>query len=425
MEAKEKKRIYGLGTWLLAILGLALVGVLLHDFNGVEYGAVGALIWGGATLITFVLCTAYVSRRVLPLQDNAGWSAGFRLLWRNYTQGAADLLYGNQPAITSVSATKKKKTPVAQLSPSFALLRAGFLFSHEAAAITRGNSYSRADGPGLVFLRSGESITQVFDLRPQARKLPVSATTRDGIPIETSVSVVFQVRRPPPGRRPRSIESDVIPYPYDREALFELTYFSSVAGDERLDWTEHVAPQAAALLVSEIGKYTLDELLVSGGAEPVGEIKERIKSSLKEQQADDLQMLPQGLEIMNVGVGGFEVPPDVMEKQLSSWRVEWENRIDEEAVGGDIEAQRIYAAARARAQVESVENLLLSIDAMRRESGVELHEVVMTRIVEVLEALSTSRGLGSLSSGAALSSLATEAGSELRRALAQDEESSD
>jgi regulator of protease activity HflC (stomatin/prohibitin superfamily) len=249
--------------------------------------------------------------------------------------------------------------------------------------------------------------------------------TRDGIPVETSVSVVFQVRRPPPGRRPRSIESDAIPYPYDREALFELTYSTSVAGEERLDWTEQVAPQAAALLVTEIGKYTLDELVVSGGAEPLGEIKDRIKNSLKEQQADHLQTLPQGLEIINVGVGGVELPPDVAAKRLSSWQIEWQNRIDREAVGADIEAQRIYAAARARAQVASVQNLLLSIDAMRRESGIELHEIVRTRIVEMLEALTATRGLASLTSGSVLTSLATEAGSELRRTLTQDEEPSD
>jgi regulator of protease activity HflC (stomatin/prohibitin superfamily) len=422
MEAKEKQRIPGLGSWLLAILLLGGVGALLHDFNGVGYGAAGALIWGGAVLLTFVLCTAYVSRRVLPLQDNAGWSAGFRLLWRNYTLGAAELLYGRRGPVIDLSATKPKKPPKTELSPSFGLLGAGFLFSHEAAAITRGNGYSRADGPGLIFLHGGESIAQVFDLRPQARKMPVSALTRDGIPIETSVSVVFQVRRPAPGRRPRSIESDAIPYPYDREALFELTYSTSMEDDERRDWTEQVCPQAAALLVTEISKYTLDELLVGAAAEPLSEIKERVKSGLKEQQGDHLQTLPQGIEIVNVGVGGLELPADVTAKRLSSWQVEWQNRITQETIGGDIEAQRIYADAHARAQVENLENLLLSIDAMRRQSGVELHEVVMTRIVEVLESLSATQALGPSTTRAAITSLAAEATSELRRALEPDEE---
>lgn len=422
MEERDRQLIPGLGTLLLAIILLGAAGALLHDANGVGYEVVGALLWGGAVIVTFLLGTAYLSRRLLPLQGNLGWSEGFRLLWRNYTLGAANLLYGrrSEPATKTL---KKAKKETNELSPSFGLLGAGFLYSHQAAAITRGNSYSRADGPGLVFLHGGESITQLFDLRPHTRRMPVSAMTRDGIPVETSVSVTFQVRRlSPDQRRPRSIANDPIPYPYDRDALFDLTYTASVADDDKRTWTEQACPQAATILVTEIGKYPLDELLVSAGSGPLGQIRSRIKEALQEQQIDgEFQTLPRGIEILGVGIGPLELPVDVADKRLTSWQIEWKNRISQEVISGDIEAQRLYQQARARAQVENIENLLTSIEAMRKQSGIELHEIVMLRLMEILEALSATRTLTPIATRTAMSNLAAEASSELRQALGQGE----
>jgi regulator of protease activity HflC (stomatin/prohibitin superfamily) len=422
MEERDRQFIPGLGFLTLAIILLGAIGSLLHDSNEVPFGVGGAILWGGAALISFVLGTAYVSRRLLPLQGNLGWSEGFRLLWRNYTMGAANLLYGRRSA-PAIPTSKKKKPKVDELSPSFGLLGAGFLYSHQAAAITRGNSYSRADGPGLVFLHGGETIAKVFDLRPHSRKQTVSAITRDGIPVETSVSVTFQVRRPATDqRRPRSVENDPIPYPYDKDALFDLTYTFSVHDDSRRDWTEQVAPQAATMLITELGKYTLDELLDSAGNEPLNEIKERIKNGLKEQQANtEFQTISKGLDIVGVGIGPLELPPDVTAKRLTTWQVAWQNRISQETVSGDIEAQRLYAQARARAQVENIENLLTSIEAMRTQSGVNLPEVVMLRLTEILETLAAARTLAPVAPRVALANLASEASSELRQAMGQDE----
>lgn len=425
MEKRERQIIPGLSYLLLLTLLLGLVGGLLHDFKGVGFGAAGSLIWAGAVLVTFVLGTAYLSRRLLPIQGNLGWSEGFRLLWRNYMLGMTRLVAGQRRDPMASGATKKKKTPTSDLPLSFGIIDAGFLFSHQAAAITRGGGYSRAAGPGFVFLNSGESVAQVFDLRPQSRKQSVSATTRDGIPVETSVSVTFQVRRlSPHERRPRSIEMDKIPYRYDPDALFELNYASTMEGEERRPWTEQVCPQAATLLVGEIGKYTLDELLVSGGAEPLGTIKDVVRRDLEAQQGDETkQTLPRGIEIVGVGVGGLELPEHVALQRLATWQAEWDNKVRQEQVGGDIEVKRLIDQARARAQMENVENLLMSIEAMRHQSETELHDLVMQRLVETLEAMTASRSLGH--SGPRLAAIldrASEASGEMRQIMEQSEE---
>ena len=426
MEEERRQFIPGLGILLLAALLLAAVGALLHDYREVEYRGVGALLWGGAVLITFVLGTVHLSRRVLPLQNNLGWAEGFRLLWRSYLMGVNELLAGRRHEPLHTTTTPKSKKPsVATLSPSFRLLGAGFLFSHEAAAITRGNSFVRADGPGLVFLNPGETIAQVFDLRMQSRKQEVEATTRDGIPVKTSVSVSFHVRRLPPGeRRPRSVETDTIPYPFDRQALFDLTYAGSVAGEEgRLSWADQICPQAATLLVGEIGRFTLDQLLESAAAEPMGEIKANIKRGLEALQAsEDGPTLPKGVTIASVGVGGLELPDEVVIQRLATWQVEWQSRATSDRAAGAIETQRLVNQARARAVADSIDSLLSSIEAVQVQGqGGQLHEVVLQQLTKSLETILTKQVLADLPQRGQLLSLTSDTARELRRVLEQGE----
>lgn len=427
MEEQRRQFIPGLGILLLAALLLGAVGALLHDYREVEYRGVGALLWGGGVLITFVLGTVHLSRRVLPLQNNLGWAEGFRLLWRSYLIGVNDLLAGrrHEPLHTTTTTAKSKKPSVITLSPSFRLLGAGFLFSHEAAAITRGNSFVRADGPGLVFLNPGETIAQVFDLRTQSRKQDVEATTRDGIPVKTSVSVSFHVRRLPTGeRRPRSVETDTIPYPYDRQALFDLTYAGSVAGEEgRLSWADQICPQAATLLVGEIGRFNLDQLLVSAGAEPMGEIKANIKRGLEAlQTSEDGPTLPKGVTIANVGVGSLTLPDDVVTKRLATWQVEWNSQATGHIAVATIETQRLVNRARARAVADSIDSLLSSIETMQAQGqGGQLHEVILQQLTKSLETVLTKQVISDLPQRAQLMNLASTTSHELRRALERGE----
>ncbi len=424
MEEPRRQFIPGPGILMLAILLLGAVGALLHDYRDVPYDAVGALLWGGGVLLTFLLGTAHLSRRLLPIQGNLGWAEGFRLLWRSYTLGVNRILAGRRHEPMASTTKAKKAAPDGGPSLSFGLLGAGFLFSHEAAAITRGNSFVRADGPGLVFLHPGETITQLFDLRDQSRKQDVQATTRDGIPITTSVSVTFHVRRLAPGqRRPRSVEMDTIPYAYDRSALFHLTYAGSITGDDiRLSWADQICPLAATLLVSEIGRYTLDELLVSGATQPLNEIKANIKRGLEEmQQNDDGPTLPKGITIKSVGVGALGLPPHVVTKRIDTWQVEWEGRAQKAIEASKLDLQHLTNQSRAHALADSIDSLLASIEAVHAQGETQLHDVILAQVVNVLESIATNETSSGLPRRTQWISLASDTSQEIRHFLEQEE----
>lgn len=403
----------GLGVLLAAAVVLGAIGFSLHDFRELQYGPVGAILWVGALLIAFTLGTIYLSRVLLPLPDDPGWSRSFRLLWKSYmTGGVRDMTDWYDSA--AIMATPDRPA----VAPSFDLLGTGILPAHEAVAIVRGSSYARADGPGLIFLNPGETIAQVIDLRPQNRRQELIVNTRDGIPLSTSISVTFKVRSPagPPEEELLREDYERQPYPYDKDAVFHLHYISTVAaGDEVRPWTEQVAPQAATLLVSELGQYSLDELTVSGGSDKVNAARDAIKTSLEEQYH------PLGIEILGVGVGALKPPPEVMEQRLSTWQVQWEAKAAMQRATGDAEAARLVRQARARAQIDIIENLVQSIESMRTQTNTELHEIVMARILNVMEQAVSDQSVQAIIPPQLLSSLTAGATEELRSSLNQPE----
>ena len=227
------------------------------------------------------------------------------------------------------------------------------------------------------------------------------------------------------------------PYPYDRDALFELNYAGSVDEDNRRGWTEQVCPQAASLLVTEIAKFTLDQLLLSGASDPLKTIKAQVKEGLLELQKPEVadahpepgqgnqaprQILPRGIEITSVSVGTLNLPAEVVAKRIAMWEAGLANRMSREKMAGELEAQKLFQQARVQAQVENIEKLLTSIDLMRQQGGNELHEVVMLRLMEMAEAMSANLAVRRLDRGGQMVQLSAEAASELRQALGRDEE---
>jgi regulator of protease activity HflC (stomatin/prohibitin superfamily) len=394
----------GRGALLLAAVLLAVVGYVLRDYRGVPLGALGSLLWLGALFISFVLGTVYLSRTLLPIPGGTGWSAAFTLLWRHFLSGAPGLpdAEGQKPITV---AAKLREAQGLEIASSFDALGAGFLPSHQAASIVRGNTYSRADGPGLIFLKSGETIGGLFDLRPQSRRQPLAVNSRDGIPLKTSIGVNFRVRRPRDAEGTPTVPPDQerLPYPYDRDAIFHLNYTGSVGeGNNLRAWTEQALPMASTLLVSHVARHPLDALLEMGGSEPLNRIKREIETELKRQ------FEPEGIEIDSVSIGPLEAPPDVARQQLETWQVEWQAKVDQEAASGEAEALRLIQQARAKAQIDIIDNLVQSIELMRQQSDAGLHEIVMMRLVSILE--------GALGQEAARSALPPELVSALEAA---------
>lgn len=373
----QERKEWGILGLLLALLLLIFLGSFLEDSRGVSHEWLVSFSWIFIAGITFALALIYYAQYVSPLRGEEGWVAGLLLLLDAYIKTAEKRL--ERPK-TDQKKSKKSAVPpeVDRLPASLKSLNAGFIKGHQVLAITKGTGYVRPAGPGFVVLYKGEQIWRVIDLRPQRRSQAVTTKTRDGIPIETTVSVTFQVRREEAG----GFEGmDDVLYPFDPDAIFHVSYDETV--DEHgnlLPWTQQLTPPAAAILANEIPKHTLNELTrAEEGVSPLEAIKLTITRELQRR------FLPQRIDVLVVGVGGLSLPEEVRDQQFLTWQADWLRRIRTTNASGNAEALRRVKRAQARAQIEIIESITHSIDTMRREEGADLSQIILLRMIKALE----------------------------------------
>ena len=277
---RRKKRDEG-RKWFFEALFFGLLVVLptvaffLTDVKQVRFGWQGSYLWLAAYVLSFFIFLLYLLQFTLPLS------------WFDSVKEGFTLILG--PTFFYVSKVTRKliRRPFAEaadeallreLPASFEHYRAGILPSYQALALAKGPKYERAVGPGYVRLERGESVTQIIDLRAQSRSMPVKAMTRDGIPLETSVNLIFQVEMKTPS------PVTTLPYPYDSEAIFGVYYLSNYRSENGiLSWGDRIVRTAAGILTDELARYTLDELYQPAQVSfsPRKQIANRMKQKLK------------------------------------------------------------------------------------------------------------------------------------------------
>jgi hypothetical protein len=375
---------------LFHLLGIALlltiVAGLLRSNRGLRLGLPGAFVWVTALFIAFGLRLADLSRFVLPPeaehQGVKGWQEGLRMLVYYF---AVIML---PPSLRPRFHRRREYLPP-ELPTSFAEFQAGFVDSHLALALGKGTGFARAVGPGYVRLNRGERISHVVDLRRQIRREDVEAFTRDGIRLESSVAVTFRVRDAE-GR----FDEDV-PFPYDPDCIFRLTYSDGVGANSEIPWSERIAPQAASLLVAEIARYRLDQLYRLAAPETpdavsLSDIVSKVNQGLTEQLLsifDCSRPAECPVEIQSVSVGQLAPPDGVVEQRIRNWQSVWERRkaLDEaESAAFEIrEIQRV----RARALAELIENVTYNVEEMRNGDRETISKVLMLRMTDMLDRL--------------------------------------
>lgn len=359
---------------VLTVIGLILfvVWLWMSQSEGTTPSSLGAFIWLGIFLVFWLLGILYYAQYVMPYRTQDSWGEGIQTLTKPYSDG-----------VEKIFEPKRRRRAGGRLDPSlqalpdsFREVGGGLLKSHQVLALSQGAAFSRAAGPGFVRLGKGERITHLIDLRLQSRTEEVEANTRDGIPLKTAVTVKFRVRQ-----EEDDGEEDPLLYPYDKEAIFLVSQLSSRDSENGIrPWTEQLAPQAATMLVSELAQYTLNQIYQTdnSGRQPLAEIRDRILRELS--QAFGYYRI----DIMGVSVRRLELPSEVETQRIEIWQADWERKIQMAQAAGNAEAVRRIRRARARAQIEIIENILQNIEAAKRSDNVNLTKIVTLRAMDVL-----------------------------------------
>lgn len=398
-QAKKQPR-YGAILLILLILGLPVIaGLLFEDYREVPYGWFITIVWFVVAAFSCAFGIIYYAQFVLPHHEGENWLEGVAMMLR------ASVLFRSSASTPERSERFRKPVAAAATSPSpsFKTLGAGMVPSHQALVVGReDNSQLQPTGPGFVRLRRGEQPVQVIDLRLHKRKAKATANTRDGIPLEVSVGVVFQVKLSESDH-----PGDHLEYPYAKSAVLWASQLNTFDQDNAArSWSEQIAPQATTYMVSEIAQFTLDELwqdrsIFSG-------IQQRVRRQLR-SAFDEY-----GIKIFSVKVEPKKVPDEIIAQRLENWRAPWQSQIRARAAAGDAEALRMVKIAKAKAQVEIIEKIMRSIDEIRQGEETSLPQIVTLRIIDALPKNSTQTYLPSQ----VLTRIAMESSSQLQ--MSQD-----
>jgi hypothetical protein len=213
------------------------------------------------------------------------------------------------------------------------------------------------------------------------RQQAVQVHTRDGIAIETKVTVIFRVKQAPERQPPGML------YPYDPDAIFHLTYLYTVdAAGVVSPWAEQIAPHAAGLLVQELALFDLNSLIhfPATAVSPLDDISQRVHNILRGQ------FDARGVDVLAVKAGPLKLPEKVQEQNVQTWCAEWERRMAIEKGSNEAEVIRRMKQARARAQVEIIETIIQNLETMRRDGESDLYQVIILRLIDALEEAVTS-----------------------------------
>ena len=376
---------------LVVLIVLTIVaGLFFKDYRHVPYGWFISVIWLTAAFFSLAFGILYFAQFILPHHEGESWLEGVAMMLRGATRRSPP------PTPPSVGPQFPGQE---SLPPSFSSMQAGVLSSHQILATRKGTQFVRAAGPGFVRLKAGESIAEMVDLRKHVRSQDVTVNTRDGIPIVTSIKIVFGVKQGEQNQARGHLE-----YPYDKNAIFQVSQAVSIDEQrELLPWTEQITPQAASYLVSEVAQFTLNELSQEPGL--FNGIQRRVRRQLR-SNFDGM-----GIKIFDVGVSMRELPEEIVQQRLAIWRAPWQSEIQVRQANSDANSLRRMKHARAQAQVEIIQNIMRSIDEMRRAESAALPQVVTLRIIEALGEAVSSDNLRTHIPGQVLASMAVETSS--------------
>lgn len=181
-------------------------------------------------------------------------------------------------------------------------------------AVTEFNSrFRRVLGPGKHALGRYEIVRTVLDLREQEREQTgVQLITREGIEISADLYVRFRINRGGASASPDN------PYPFDPHSVRQAAYAETVLADRSVQsWDALPVAFGVAQLRRTIADLRLDQLLdpiKRQSVDPHPTIRRDIRRYLRQQLRE------RGIELTDIRIGAFVLPPEVHQTFLAYWQ---------------------------------------------------------------------------------------------------------
>jgi hypothetical protein len=258
------------------------------------------------------------------------------------------------------------------------------VYNDSAVVLERAGKLTRVvRGPAFAFLERFEKVYDVVDLRPQNWVYPVSALTREGIPITCGADVTFQIDD---GGQPSSTKTV---YPALEGAVLKAATCKWVREADRfedeLDWAGRVViSNTEGTLRTLLARTRLDELVPvpfrrrQSTAKRM-EIQQQLEATLR------ASVPALGAKSTRVYLGDIETGEEVSQQWEDIWRAEWRRWATRQIALGKARRIQVLEEARIQAHVKLLERVAAAFKNLAK-GGVPLSSSALAlRFIEALQ----------------------------------------
>ena len=259
------------------------------------------------------------------------------------------------------------------------------VYKDSAVVLERAGKLTRVVKPGFGKLEDFERVWDVIDLRPQRWVFPVSAMSKEGIPVTCPADVIFQIDDG--GKKPSQDE----PYPAAESAIFSaatrkwMREAERSPDDQMFDWARRaIIGMTEGALRSILAGYLLDQIL--GPAESdldIGHHRKRIKEALEENLRTQFSNV--GAKVMSVELGDIKVEDKIVQQQIEAWQAFWKRWSKERQAEGEAAKLQVIEAAKAQAQADMIVAITQAFQSLTEAGAIIPSQLVLLRMFEVLK----------------------------------------
>lgn len=256
------------------------------------------------------------------------------------------------------------------------------------AAVTELNGrFLRVLPPGVHDLGRFEYLLGVVDLQAQRRRAEgVSLLTKEGIPVNTDVGIVFRID---PGENP---VTPARPIPFRPEAVKRAAYGGSVDGSGKVSsWDGGALGKVRGALAAEIGASTLDELLAAPSPQDahhllVQTVTDKVWAALPKE----------GIKPLQLYIGRLTPPAEVSQQYTEFWLASQRKEDAVARASGTVELVEQREVARANGEIMMIQAIMEGVRRAQQEAGGRVSGYLLAvRLLEALQQMFryTSMGL--------------------------------
>ena len=394
------------------------------------------LVWIGVTFIVGAAVTVFViAPLLLPIEDSGDERGEVRRVFGRFlTVTPQPMALVREGRIVAQSANHDPddyppRGVIVTDSSTVVALRTSTGISRVEGAYIDNEGYPHS---GVIFTNYEEEIDAVIDLRPQVRRKPTTAQTRDGITVEVAVVAFFtpratrarklkeldQLKHPQRATTGVKDTSKPIPYPppfaWRRSSIIQALNTRRIErvgdGSRKTEWFDRIMEIAIPRLRDLISEYTIDQLTAwtttDYSKHPRYIIRDKLRDTvIQELNADDDMRRSTGIEVRFMAVSAPMPPDEIIRRRIQAWTEEWRKK--EADIFAEAEAEAILTRELARAQVQGemtarINDILQEAQESDEARSAEARSnLVMLRFLEAMEKMSkdpTTRALLTLDS---------------------------